>query len=133
MLSVEAIDPVESTMMATFQGFETPPMEAVAVAATGMLLKPNTPRSQVGTLVVSLTWTEFLAGLVVQVDPAGWSELRQAVVTVVVTGPMLASTFLSPLEPLYKSAWVVEFTVCDWVTYTCPAAASAAALASFWS
>jgi hypothetical protein len=68
-----------------------------------------------------------------QVAPAGSIELRQTVDTVVVTVPRVGFAFRSPLEPLYASACEVVFTDADWEIYTSPAAASAAALASFCS
>src|SRR5580658_197363 len=98
-----------------------------------MLATPNTCRRYVGTMVASFTLTAFAGLPPTQVVPAGSSELRQSVDTVVVTVLRFEAEFRSPLEPLYASASVVAFTDSDCDTYTCPAAASAAALASFCS
>jgi hypothetical protein len=133
--SATFIDPVESTMIATFQGCTTPCMEAVACAAIGIVEIPNIFMKKVGTLAVSKTWTAF-AGLgelpVKHFVPAGISKLRHFVVTVVVADTRLTLEFNFPLLPSYWPAMAVALSVDD-VLYTFPAAANAAALAAFWS
>jgi len=107
-------------------------MEAVACAATGIVEIPNTFMKKVGMVAVSVTWTAFAGLPVPHVDPFGISKLRHFVVTVVVAVTRLVLEFKSPLLPAYWPAMVVALLVDD-VLYTFPAAASAAALAAFWS
>src|ERR1035441_10527389 len=82
LLSVVFIDPVESTMMATFQGWAMPCMDDVAVADTVTELKPNNFMKNVGTLVDCVT-TTALSGAPGQPDPFGISVLRHFVDTLV--------------------------------------------------
>jgi hypothetical protein len=69
-------------MMATFHEFARPPMDAVAVADTGIEVMPNTLKKYVGTLAVCVTLTALLGLPVVHPVPPGSSTLRHIVVTV---------------------------------------------------
>jgi hypothetical protein len=107
-------------------------MDAVACATTGIVDIPNTFMKKVGTLADSVTTTEFAGLPLPHVVPAGISELRHFVQTVVLMDTRLSPTFKSPLLPAYWPAMAVAVPRLD-VLYTFPAAASAPALAAFWS
>jgi hypothetical protein len=55
LLSAVAIDPVVSTMIATFHGCAMPCMDAVACATTGIVEIPKIFMKKVGTLADSVT------------------------------------------------------------------------------
>jgi hypothetical protein len=92
LLSVVAIDPVESTMMATFHDpepvlLDVPCMDAVAVAFTARVFTPNKAMKAVLILVLFVTTTALAEVVLVHVDPTGISMLTHRVNTEVATVP----------------------------------------------
>jgi hypothetical protein len=126
-----AIEPVESIMTATFQGFVAPCIDAVAVAFTESVFTPNRAMKVVFTVVLLVTTTAFATEVELHVVPFGMSELIHRVFTDVLTVPRPELALAPPLEALNWFAIDVEFTDADCESYTNPEAASAAALAEF--
>ena len=89
LVSVFAIDPVVSTMIATFHGCALPCIDAIAVALTVRVLKPNTGIKRVLMVAVSVTFTALgTLPEALQVVPV-ISMLRHIGVTVGVMTPRL--------------------------------------------
>jgi hypothetical protein len=87
LVSVALIDPVASSITATFHFCETPCIDAVATAEILMVFFPNTAMNVVGMLADSVTCTAFAGEPVPQVVPLGMSVFRHFVDTLVVTVP----------------------------------------------